>query len=94
MDVLPDDAHGATVIQKGRTDIAAALNQAHDDWVVGLAAEVSRTFGFARPRQFGFVGFHDLASATSGVSEPPGAMAKRMRWPRCQAVFMPQPRVR
>jgi hypothetical protein len=24
----------------------------------------------------------------------PGAMAKRMRWPRCHAVFMPQPRVR
>jgi hypothetical protein len=52
---------GAAVIQHLRTDIAAALDKADDNRVMGLAAKASRTLGLAGPGQFGFVGFNGLA---------------------------------
>ena len=76
MDVLANDAHGATVIQQGRTDIAATFHKAHDNRVMSLAAEVSRTLGLAGPRQFGFVGLDDLASAAQRADRAAGSHGK------------------
>ena len=64
MDVATDHGHGAAVVEHGRADIAATLNEAQDNRVMGLAAEASRTLGLARPRQLRFVSLHNLASAT------------------------------
>lgn len=63
VDVLANDAHGAAVVQHGRTDIATTFHKAHDDGIVQLAAEANRTLGLARPRQLGFVSFNDLPRA-------------------------------
>jgi hypothetical protein len=47
MHVAADNAHGAAMVQHGRTDIAASFHKADDDGVMGLATETCRTLSLA-----------------------------------------------
>jgi hypothetical protein len=47
VNVLAHHAQGLPVIQHLRADIAATLNEAHDNRVMRLAAKASRPLGFA-----------------------------------------------
>ena len=55
-------------VDQQRADISAALGEAKKLGVVSAATEASRTLGLARPRKFGFIGFHSLASTTHGAN--------------------------
>jgi len=77
MDVLAHHAHNHAVIKEARTDVAATLNEADHNRVMGLAAEALRALGLAGPRQFGFVGLHGLSGA---ARRPHGAA-----WGNCVA---------
>lgn len=73
----------AAVIERHRTDIAAALNEAKHFGVVAATAEAGRALGLARPSQFGFVSLNGLASATqwanvaSRCHRQPNAVAQK-----------------
>jgi hypothetical protein len=62
--MLPDKPHNAAMIHGLGPKISAAFNEAQNLWVMGATAETSRALRLARSRQFGFIGFHDLAEAT------------------------------
>jgi hypothetical protein len=74
--VLTHDAHSAGVIQHLRADITAALHKAHNERVMGLAAEVGRPLRFAGSREFGFVSLYNLASTTQRADIATGSHPK------------------
>jgi len=63
MHVLTDHGHGSAMVKEGGPNVAAALNEAHDNRVVRLAPEASGTARLAGPREFGFVRLNDLPRA-------------------------------
>jgi hypothetical protein len=74
--VLANDADSRLMVEEGRADIAATFHKAHDNRVVGLAAEASRPLGLAGSRQFGFISLNDLASAAKRANRAIGSHGK------------------
>jgi hypothetical protein len=68
--MLPQARADTAMVDDKRADRAAALDKAENLGVMSAAAEASGTLGFARPRQFGFIGIDGLAFV-SAVSIPP-----------------------
>ena len=67
MDVLADHRPDHAVIQRQRTDVAAALHEGENARVV-LAAMAGNFAGLTGAGEFGFIRFHGLASPAHGLS--------------------------
>src|SRR5689334_14846674 len=57
----------APMIERDRSDVAAALHKAEHLGVMGAPPEANRALRLAGPRQFGFVGLNRLAAATKQI---------------------------
>jgi len=75
-------------IQNDRALTPSPFHKAQNGDLVRIAARARVLLGLGRIGKERLVSFHNLAKSTQGPTSDAGAIASRILWVRCHAVFM------